>query len=235
MTNRKLIIVCCSIILGLFILITLFLFVQSVRDNKAEDLKREQFVNQLLREKAYVPKATEEYLEYSVKDEASGAKYFNEKPGPRNTSNVVRYIASGAFIVYIPLWMSDNWYSKSESLDEPNADVTVFYPNGDYDTHDFTKIKITTKPSHELFNAYTLYQDHLSFYKGNVLTEEMIMNKEQTMRIYHVEMEFEDTIEDTYYLDGKGKTAIIEFGSSIENNHIYGPKVKEFVTSFVSG
>lgn len=151
---------------------------------------------------------------------------FNSSPRPENVSNIVGYFAYGAFATYIPDWLAEHW--RIDGNDE--GTVTTISPKEKIDNRDFSNIVITVKPTDELFNADSLYNNDINGLNSKVLiNNEVLLIEEGDIRIYVVERESDGTIYATYYIDGNGKTGAIDFSADEDNYFEYSLKVKEFV------
>ncbi|MBI5126189.1 MAG: hypothetical protein HZA80_00270 [Candidatus Taylorbacteria bacterium] len=157
---------------------------------------------------------------------------FGSTPRASNISNVVGYIAGGAFTLSIPEWIVQNWM-MTDSEDGNTIVVTPRTPTSD--TKDFSDIVIYTQATDENFNAQWLYESELK--SGmTILNSEVILNEETGMRIYHIEKQnLGNDIHALFFLDGTGKTAKITFSAEKGNYTYYSSKVKEFVKSLMGG
>lgn len=156
-------------------------------------------------------------------EEISSIDVFTAPVRPSNISNVVGYFGDGAFTMYVPDWLSENWRFDTDK----GGSVTTFSPKVDIPNKDFSNIVITVLSTIEFFNAESLYEKD----KKDALNAELILNEGSDMRVYHIEKRAigSDFINETFYVDGKGKTAVITFSASEKNYFKYSSKVKEFI------
>lgn len=164
----------------------------------------------------------------NVGDENLKRFFTSNTPAGNEVSNVVGYFAGGAFLTYVPQWMVENWSSGSNV----DGSVTTFSPKDSYKaTKDFSDIVIKASQTDETYNAEWLFQSN----KSNSLVAEVILNVEGDMRIYHIEKQDGDNIQETFYIDGDKKTGIFIFSASQENYYKYNVRVKEFIQGLRKG
>lgn len=166
------------------------------------------------------PKVIEKQIDIG---EINFNQYFTSNtPSGNEVSNVVGYFAGGAFLTYVPQWMADNWMNDSSD----NGNMTIFTTKSPSSIKkDFSDIVIKTQTTDETFNAEWLFQNN----KKGALVSEVILNTEGDMVVYHTEKQNGEYIEETFYIDGTGKTGVFTFSASQENYYKYNTRVKEFI------
>lgn len=159
---------------------------------------------------------------------------FNEKQKTGSYSNVVGYISGGAFYIYVPNWMVDNW--RIESLQEDNSIIRITPNDKIIQTGDYSDIYVKSYETDEKDNALNLYNLDLKdkTNSGKIINNEIILNEENDTRSYNIERENNKRIYFTSYIDGNGKTIKIDFDSSKENYYKYIVKIKEFIRGLVN-
>ena len=155
---------------------------------------------------------------------------FDTSSRPANVSNIVGYIAGGAFVMYVPDWLANNW--KIDSQDDD--DNVVITPEQSIPDRDFSDMTMEIQPTTETFNAETLYNLDVDHTKDLVLAE-VVLDREGDTRIYHTEISANGRIYDTFYLDGNKKTAVVNFDAAEKNYGEYGPKIRELVEGLGKG
>ncbi len=146
-------------------------------------------------------------------------------------SNIIGYLASGAFVIYVPDWLAANWKMSAESTDTK----LVFVPQEDYEGRDFSDIVLTAKPSTEAYNAEWLYSEELRTRDGNWIKGEVLLNKDGDMIIYHTHYISGDYFYDTYFFNGNGKTGEVTFVGKTKDDIYYSQKIQGFVESIGKG
>lgn len=152
--------------------------------------------------------------------------------GPVYSSNIVGYIAGGAFIIDWPNWVTEHW----ETITKENGDL-VFTPNEVVVNRDFSDIVLRIGTTTETFNADSLYDHDIKetlTERGEVLISETLFNKFDS-RMYHVQRLNDGRVHDVYYVDGNNKSAIVTFDVDQNDYAVYGAKVKEFVQGIGKG
>lgn len=159
---------------------------------------------------------------------------FNEKQKTGSYSNVVGYIAGGAFYIYVPNWMVDNW--RIESLQEDDSIIRITPNDKIIQTGDYSDIYVKSYETDEKDNALNLYNLDLKdkTNSGKIINNEIILNEENDTRSYNIERENNKRIYFTSYIDGNGRTIKIDFDSSKENYYKYIVKIKEFIRGLVN-
>lgn len=159
---------------------------------------------------------------------------FDSSPRSNNQSNVVGYIAGGAFIFnHLPDWIVENWKTTNKG-----GDMITFTPKEEITDRDFSDIVMEIATTTEQFNAdylYSAYSKAQGMNAGRLLIAEIFFNSVGDTRVHHVQRLFGTGIEDTFYIDGNGKTVMITFKASPDNYVRYGAKIKEFVQSIGKG
>ena len=161
---------------------------------------------------------------------------FKENREPM-TGNIVGYFGSGAFAWYVPDWLAENWTISKASKTDENMTIT---PKVRQDATDFSDIVFTVRPSTETFNALGLYdQDRKSVLASTLIINEVLLNKptegettivmENDTRIYHIQETMADRIRDVYYIDGNGKTLVINFDAKATVYPQFSTKIRNMV------
>lgn len=149
-----------------------------------------------------------------------------------NTSSVVGYFASGAFVTELPDWIAENWISPKSA-----ENSTIFTPREIIADRDFSDITIVSGDTNEIYNAEYLFENNKAHARGEgkLVNSEIILNESSDMRIYHIERSLMGTIYSLYYIDGNGKTAEISFSAEETNYFTYSSKIKEFIRGLSKG
>lgn len=159
---------------------------------------------------------------------------FDSSSKSNNQSTVVGYIAGGAFVFNnLPAWIVENWKTTNKE-----GDVITFTPREEISDRDFSDIVMEIATTTEQFNAdylYNSYSKSQGMNAGKLLIAEIFFNSAGDTRVHHVQRLFGTGIEDTFYIDGNGKTVMITFKASPDNYVRYGAKIKEFVQGIGKG
>lgn len=170
--------------------------------------------------------ATFNTVEFNIVD------VFTARPRSENVSNIIGYLAYGAFVINVPDWTVEHWASRSGEV--PGS--TVFYPRNLQGPRDFSDIVVNVLSSREDFNAEYLYdRDRTDSIAAAPMITESFLNDSQDTIIYHVQRSSTAMVYDTFYLDGFNSTATISFSANRENYGKHGPKVREFVRGLGKG
>lgn len=161
---------------------------------------------------------------------------FESSPRSDNTSNVVGYFASGAFVWNsVPDWVVQHWTSGDK---KGNDNIIIFSPRDEIVGRDFSDIVIETYSTTEQFNADSMYESYKKIESvdvGKLMIAEIFLNSTGDTQIYHVQRLINSQIDDTFYIDGNTKTAVITFQAKPDNYAKYGAKIKEFVQGIGKG
>lgn len=139
-----------------------------------------------------------------------------------NVSSIVGYFGGGSFVWYLPDWLVNNW-----DMTTLQPDDMVFKPKIRRDSNDFSDLFFDVEPSSETYNAVILFQNKInSTSKSNLVIQETLLNKhngdqitlivETNTHIYHIIDKEGIYTNDTYYIDGNGKTLVVTFKSKSE-------------------
>lgn len=151
--------------------------------------------------------------------------------------NIVGYFAHGAFSIYIPQWMYQNWDIHIPDVGE----TTTISPKTGRIGSDFSDITMRLSTSTELYNAESLYESDLKERSLNstLVNNEVLLsrpgqggttiNTEDNTRIYHETWTLGDRTYDYYYLNGKNLTLEIDFNVKTEFYAEFADHIRDFV------
>lgn len=149
-------------------------------------------------------------------------------------SNVIGTLAYESFAWYVPDWLLANW-EMSESASQDGNSIS-FTPKGDVDLRKISHITFHFQLSTEEYNAGTIY-DNLNEQK--TLISEILLSKhadsmlkigmEPETRIYHVQIENINAINDVYIIDGNGYTLRINFSADKDIFYRYATKIRDMI------
>ncbi len=102
-----------------------------------------------------------------------------------------------ALNVNLPNWIVSNWSSRTS-----DGDIYMFNSNDSIQEKYFSGIVIELKPTTELYNAEYTYTINKTT-KSNLLIAEVLVNKNEDLRIYHIQSLSDDYIYDDDSEKGK--------------------------------
>jgi hypothetical protein len=156
---------------------------------------------------------------------------------PRNnTSNIVGYIAGGAFVINLSDWIPQKWSMKDYAEGEKGS--ILFTPKENIQNRDFSDITLRITSTNEENNASYLAEKEMgvAVEKDAVRTIAVIKSLDGNTDIHHIEKLVGNTCELKFFFDGnKSKTAIVHFSASSTNCQKYSARVKEFIQGFSNG
>lgn len=161
--------------------------------------------------------------------------YFTSE-GRTNTSNIVGYIAGGAFVVNLVDWIPQKWNMKNNP--EGEKGLILFTPKETLPDRDFSDISFRIITTSEEENAFYLAEKEMKLPvdKDTVRTSGVIESNDGNMDIQYVEKLFGNSCEQKFFFDGNNsKTAIVTFSAASANCQKYSARVKEFIRGFSNG
>lgn len=182
-----------------------------------------------------LPPETQGGVTSSAQEKADYMNFFTSDPRT-NTSNIVGYIAGGAFVINLVDWIPQKWSMKNDPDGEKGS--ILFTPKAILPNRDFSDITIRISTTSEENNATYLAEKEMNspVEKDTIRTSDTIKSDDGNMDIQFVEKLLGSSCEVKFFFDGNNsKTAAASFSATSPDCRKYSARVKEFIKGFSNG